>query len=190
MLIYFLYAVLGVIVLWGIYTFNRLVGLRNRAEGAWSDIDVQLKRRHDLVENLVEAVKGYVKHERGALEAVVEARTRAADAREAGDPTAAGAAEMVLTGRIGKLFALAEAYPNLKASENFLELQRALTDVEDTIQNARRYYNAVVRDMNTRIQSFPDLLLAQVAGFVEFGFFELEDASEAAAPEVDLEVER
>lgn len=166
--------------------FNRLVGLRNRAATAWSDIDVQLKRRHDLVENLVEVVKGYARHERQTLEEVTVARTRAEGARVAGAPAQAGQAEGDLGGRIRTLFALAEAYPDLKASDQFLTLHRALVDVEDKIQNARRYYNAVVRDLNTRIQSLPDLLVARPLGFGERQFFELDSADERAAPHIDL----
>ncbi len=183
------FIILGLLVLvlgGAILVFNRLVGLRNRAQGSWSDIDVQLKRRHDLVENLVETVKGYARHERGTLEEVTRARARAEGARDGGDPKQAGEAESLLIGRVRGLFALAEAYPELKASDRFLDLQRALADLENDIQNARRYYNAVVRDLNTRIQSFPDLLVARPLGFREWDFFELDDAAEAAAPRVDL----
>lgn len=182
--------ILGVIVLgglgWAIVVFNRLVGLKNRAQGAWADIDVQLKRRHDLVENLVETVKGYVAHERETLQRVVEARGWAEGARAAGTPREAGEAENRLTGGVRSLFALAEAYPDLKASDRFLDLHRALVEVEDDLQNARRYYNAVVRDLNTRIQTFPDLLIARPLGFREREFFALDDPSEAATPEIRL----
>jgi LemA protein len=171
-------AVLG----WVVYLFNALVALRNRARGAWSDVDVQLKRRHDLVDNLVETVKGYVAHERTVLEEVAAARARAEAARDAGRPGAAGTAEQALLGRLPGLLALAEAYPDLKSSERFLDLQRALADLENDLQNARRYYNAVARDLNTRIQSFPDLVVARLFRFQEREFFELDDASEAAAP--------
>jgi LemA protein len=143
-------------------------------------------RRHDLVDNLVETVKGYVRHERGTLEEVTRSRTNAEGARSAGRPGDSGLAETELGGRIRSLFAVVEAYPDLKASERFLDLQRALTDVEDHIQNARRYYNAVVRDLNTRIQSVPDLIVARPLGFREREFFELESRDEAAAPRVDL----
>ena len=176
-------AVLG----WAVWVFNRLVALRNRSDAAWSDIDVQLKRRHDLVDNLVETVKGYARHEREALEQVVLARAGAEVARDAAAPGEAGAAEQRLGRRIQRLFAIVEAYPDLKASGRFLDLQRALTDVENDLQNARRYYNAVVRDLNTRIQSFPDLLVARMLRFAEREFFELEDPSEAAVPRVNLE---
>jgi LemA protein len=166
--------------------YNRLVGLRNRAAGAWADIDVQLKRRHDLVANLVETVRGYATHERTTLEAVVRARTAAEEARGSGSARAAGAAETALTAQIRQLFALAEAYPDLKANQNFLELQRSLETLETEIQNARRYYNAVVRDYNTRIQSFPEVLVARSLGFMERDFFELQDRAEAQVPRVDF----
>jgi len=178
---------IGVLALlaWAVALFNGLVGLRNRARGAWSDIDVQLKRRHDLVGNLVETVKGYAAHERTTLEQVVRARARAESARTTG-PREAGEAENHLSGGVSALFALAEAYPDLKASDRFLDLQRALVQVENDLQNARRYYNAVVRDLNTRIQSFPHLLVARPLGFREREFFALADPSEARAPEIHL----
>jgi LemA protein len=177
-----LWVVAVALIAWISYLFNALVALRNRARGAWSDIDVQLKRRHDLVGNLVETVKGYVRHERTVLEEVTAARTRAESARGAGQPGAAGTAEQALSGHLPGLMALAEAYPDLKASERFLDLQRALADLENDLRNARRYYNSVVRDLNTRIQSFPDLIVARAFRFQEREFFELDDASEAAAP--------
>ncbi|HKQ61084.1 MAG TPA: LemA family protein [Candidatus Polarisedimenticolaceae bacterium] len=176
-------AVAAVFVAW---IYNRLVSLRNRAAGAWSDIDVQLERRHDLVGNLVEVVRGYSAHERTTLEGVVEARARAEDARGAGRPAEAGSAEGALGARLKSLLAVVEAYPELKASARFLDLQRALVAVEEAIQNARRYYNAVVRDFNTRIQSFPDVLVARPFGFAEREFFELESPQEAAVPRIEL----
>ena len=174
------------LLFWLVFIFNQLVALRNRARAAWSDIDVQLKRRHDLVGNLVETVKGYALHERGTLEEVARARTVAETARDAGKPGEAGAAENALGGQVRGLFALAEAYPDLKASDRFLDLQRALTTVENDLQNARRYYNAVTRDLNTRIQSLPDLLVARPLGFREREFFELDAATEARAPQVEM----
>jgi len=174
------------LLLWVVLAFNRLVRLRNRARGSWSDIDVQLKRRHDLVDNLVETVKAYVSHERETLERVTRARADAESARLAGDAARAGADETRLSGGVRGLYAVAEAYPDLKASDRFLDLQRALTDLEDDLQNARRYYNAVVRDFNTRVQVFPDLAVARVFGFRDLDFFELEDRAEGAAPEVSL----
>lgn len=168
------------------WIFNRLVALRNRARSAWSDIDVQLKQRHDLIGNLVEVVKGYARHERQTLEEVTALRTEAEGIRKQGNPGEAGKAESKLGLRIRRLFAVVEAYPELKASESFLGLHRGLVDVEDKIQSARRYYNAVVRDLNTRIQSFPDLLLAKPLGFRERDFFELDSEAEAAVPRIDL----
>lgn len=167
--------------------FNRFIRLRNRAVSAWSDIDVQLKRRHDLVGSLVEVVKGYAGHERSTLQEVTAMRARAREVLDGGSPGEAGRTESGLAHRIGKLFAVVEAYPQLKATENFLNLHRALVDVENHIQNARRYYNAVVRDLNTRIQSFPDMLVAGLFRFREREFFELDSAAEAAVPRFDLE---
>ncbi len=178
--------VLAAVLIWGVVVFNRLVRLRNRAQGSWSDIDVQLKRRHDLIGNLVETVKGYAAHERNTLEEVVRARAAAESARDTGRPAEAGRAEGRLAGPMRGLLALAEAYPDLKASDRFADLQKALTQVENDIQNARRYYNAVVRDLNTRIQSVPDLLVARPLGFREREYFELDAPGEAAAPRVDL----
>jgi LemA protein len=169
-----------------IFLFNRLVGLRNRADAAWSDIDVQLKRRHDLVDNLVQTVKGYTSHERETLEEVTRLRAAAEGARSSGAPDAAGEAEARLYHRVQGLFAVAEAYPDLKSSEQYLELHQSLVALENDLQNARRYYNAVVRDHNTRIQSVPDLVLARPLGFRERRFFELEDRSEGVAPRIDL----
>ena len=164
-----------------ILTWNALTRLRQLARNAWADIDVQLKRRHDLVPNLVAAVKGHAGYERGTLEAVVEARNRALTAA---GPSAAGEAERNLAGRVGQLLALAEAYPDLKAAGSFLELQRALVEIEDHIQDSRRYYNAVVRDLNTKIELFPTNLVAGALGFAREEFFGLEDRAEAAVPRV------
>lgn len=162
------------------WTYNRLVGLGRRADGAWSDIDVQLKRRWDLVPALVETVKGYARHETGTLEGVVKARTEASRAATVPER---GETERDLAGAVGRLFAVAEAYPDLKAGRNFQELHRALVDVENNVQYARRYYNAVVRDLNTLIDSFPSSLVASAAGFKPRGYFQIEEA-ERAAPRV------
>lgn len=162
--------------------YNGLVQLKVRAESAWSDIDVQLKRRHDLVPNLVETVKGYASHERGTLESVVEARSRAMSAQ---GPASRAEAENMLTGALKSLFALAEAYPQLRAAENFGQLQQQLAGIEDAIQNARRYYNAVVRDLNTKIQQFPSNLIARTFGIREREFFEIDDG-ERAVPRVSF----
>jgi LemA protein len=162
--------------------YNSLVQLKVRAEAAWSDIDVQLKRRYDLVPNLVESVKGYAAHERGTLEAVIDARSRAMSAQ---GPAAKGEAEGMLTGALKSLFALAESYPQLRATENFTHLQHSLASIEDAIQHARRYYNAVVRDLNTRIQQFPSNLVALTFGFRQREFFEIGD-SERSVPRVSF----
>jgi LemA protein len=174
--------ILIAIVVGVFFLYNGLVQLKVRADGAWADIDVQLKRRYDLIPNLVETVKGYASHEKGTLEAVVNARSRAMSAQGAADRAEA---ENMLTGALKSLFALSEAYPQLRASENFSQLQASLSQIEDAIQNARRYYNAVVRDLNTRILQFPSNLIARSFGFKEREFFEI-DAGERAAPKVSF----
>ena len=156
--------------------YNGLVQLRVRADNAWSDIDVQLKRRHDLIPNLVETVKGYATHEKSTFEDIAKFRSMAMQATAPADKAAA---ENQLTGALKSLFAVAENYPDLKASAEFTQLQGSLNDVEDTIQNARRYYNAVVRDLNTKIQSFPTNLLAGMFGFQQKQFFEVDAADKA-----------
>ncbi len=166
----------------GIY--NSLVRLRVQSENAWADIDVQLKRRHDLIPNVVETVKGYAAHERGTLEGVVTARNRAIAAQ---GPAAKAEAEGLLAGALRQLFALAEAYPQLRAVESFTSLQNTLNQIEDTVQNARRYYNAVVRDLNTKIEQFPSNLIAGMFGFKEREFFELKEAAEREVPKVSFE---
>jgi LemA protein len=168
-----LLGVLVVIALLLIGMYNSLVQLRVRADNAWSDIDIQLKRRHDLIPNLVETVKGYAAHEKGTFEDIAKYRTMA---MQATTPADKAAAENQLTGALKTLFAVAEAYPELKASTNFSQLQASLSQTEDTIQNARRYYNAVVRDLNTKIQSFPTNILAGMFGFSQRQFFETTDA--------------
>lgn len=162
--------------------YNGLVQLKVRAESAWSDIDVQLKRRHDLIPNLVETVKGYAAHEKGTFEAVVDARARAMSAQ---GPAARAEAENMLSGALKSLFALAEAYPQLRAAENFGQLQQSLNAIEEAVQNARRYYNAVVRDLNTKIQQFPSNVIARSFGFREREFFEIGEA-ERAVPRVSF----
>lgn len=165
-----IFIVLVAIVLWFIFTYNRFVSLRNRAKEAWSDIDVQLKRRYDLIPNLVETVKGYAAHERELLEKVTQARTAAMGAKTVGEHAQA---ENMLSATLKSLFAVAENYPDLKASVNFLELQRELSDTENKIQAARRFYNTNVRDMNTKIESFPDRIVAQAFNFKPMEFFEI-----------------
>jgi len=161
------------IVLWIVGVYNGLVTLKNRADEAWSDIDVQLKRRYDLIPNLIETVKGYAGHEKTVFENVTKARTAAVAAEQAGDPKKIGEAENFLSSTLKTLFAVAENYPQLKASENFLELQRELTDTEDKIQAARRFYNANVRDFNIRLEVFPDMLVARQLGYAKREFFEI-----------------
>jgi LemA protein len=153
---------------------------------AWSGIDVQLKRRHDLIPNLIETVKGYAAHERETLENVVQARNSAVSAQDSGDPAALGAAENILTGALRQVFALSEAYPDLKANTNFLDLQAQLADTEDKISAARRIYNGNVRDYNTKIQQLPANIIAGMGNFTEREFFEIEDAAQREAPKVSF----
>src|SRR6266849_6038569 len=169
-------AVLAVVVLLGFFLvamYNSLVQLRVRSDSAWSDIDVQLKRRHDLIPNLVETVKGYAAHEKGTFENIAKLRSQA---MQATTPADKAAAENQLTGVLKSLFAVAENYPELKASEQFTQLQGSLSETEASIQNARRYYNAVVRDLNTKIQVFPTNILAGMFNFTARQFFETAEA--------------
>lgn len=161
------FIVLAVIAVWLIFAYNSLVRLRNRAREAWSDIDVQLKRRYDLIPNLVETVKGYMAHERGVFEKVTEARARAMGA----SPKEKAGAENMLSGALKTLFAVSENYPQLRASENFKQLQDELSDTENKIQAARRFYNTNVRDLNTKIETFPTNLIARSLGFTQMEFF-------------------
>lgn len=164
----------AVVFLWLIAAFNSLVRLRNRSKEAWSDIDVQTKRRYDLIPNLIETVKGYATHEAGVLEAVTAARSKAMGAT--GDAKAE--AENMLSGTLKSLFALSENYPQLKANENFLHLQQELADTENKIQASRRFYNGNVRDLNTKVETFPTNLIAGMFGFKQMDFFgkDLSDA--------------
>src|SRR5256884_8424597 len=155
--------------------YNSLVQLRVRADSAWSDIDVQLKRRHDLIPNLVETVKGYAAHEKGTFENIAKFRSQA---MQATTPADKAAAENQLTGALKSLFAVAENYPELKASEEFTQLQGSLSQTEDSIQNSRRYYNAVVRDLNTKIQSFPTNIMANMFDFKQRQYFETTEATD------------
>jgi LemA protein len=166
-----------VLVLWLVLAYNGLVRTRTQAQEAWSDIDVQLKRRYDLIPNLVEAVKGYAGHEKSVFEDVTKARSQAMQATP-GPNAAKAAAENQLSGALKSLFAVAEAYPDLKANQNFLSLQNELTDTEDKIQAARRFYNTMVRDLNTKIQVFPTNIFANAFGFTKMDFFgnDLSDA--------------
>jgi LemA protein len=169
--------ILAVLVLWAIFAYNRFVSLVNRAKEAWSDIEVQLKRRYDLIPNLVETVKGYAKHESSAFENVTRAR---AAAMGASTPADHAAAENMLTGALKSLFAVSEAYPDLKANQNFLELQRELSDTENKIQASRRFYNTTVMTLNTALQVFPGNIIGSLFHFKEMDLFELSE-SEAAA---------
>jgi LemA protein len=178
--------VLGLIVLvivFAIAMYNGLVRLKVQCDNAWADIDVQLKRRYDLIPNLVETVKGYAAHEKGTLEAVINARNAAMSAT---GPADKAAAENVLSGTLKSLFALSEAYPQLRAIEGFTSLQNSLSQIEETVQNARRYYNAVVRDLNTKILQFPTNIFAGMLGFKQREFFEVSNAAEREAPKVSF----
>ncbi len=179
-----MWALLAVVAVFigGIGLYNRLVKLREQADAAWADIDVQLKRRHDLIPNVVETVKGYAAHEHETLEAVVAARSSAMSAR---NPAQKGPAEGMLAGALKSLFALAEAYPDLKAADGFRDLQGTLAKLEESIQNARRYYNAVVRDFNTKIHQVPSNLIANSFNFREREFFEVPEG-EKAVPNVSF----
>ena len=176
----FLLVLVGLIVGF-IAAYNKLVGLRQRSAEAWSDIDVQLKRRTDLVPNLVETVKGYAAHERGTLDAVVRARGAAVAAQT---PEARAQAENALTGALRQLFALAEAYPDLKANQSFAQLQASLGEIENAIQDSRRYYNAVVRDLNTSIDTVPTNVIASMFSFAKRQYFELDSPQDRQAPRV------
>ncbi len=169
---FILLIVVGVVVLFVIASYNGLVTLKNRAEEAWSDIDVQLKRRYDLIPNLVSAVKGYASHETGVFEKVTEARAKAMNATGAAEK---GGAENMLTDALKSVFAVAEAYPDLKANTNFLELQQELSDTENKIQASRRFYNGTVMELNTKIETFPSNIIAGMFNFVKREFFELTD---------------
>jgi LemA protein len=178
-----LWVVVGAVAVYAISQYNGLVRLRNGSEGAWSDIDVQLKRRYELIPNLVETVKGFATHERETFEEVTRARTSAMGAQGV---EAQAAAEGGLSRALASLFAVAEAYPELKSNENFLSLQSELSGLEDAIQNARRYYNAIVRDLNTRVEAFPSNLVANVFSFSKKDYFELDAPAERIAPKVSF----
>ena len=177
-----LYIVLGVIValvLYLVFKYNGFVTLKNRTQEAWADIDVQLKRRYDLIPNLVNTVKGYASHESGTFEKISEARSRA---MQAGSMSEKGEAENQLTGTLKSLFAISEAYPELKANTNFIELQRELSDTENKIMASRRFYNGNVRDFNTGVQMFPGNIIASMFKFTALEFFELEQDSAEKKP--------
>jgi LemA protein len=191
---YILFGVVVALVVYGIFMYNRFVALVNRTQEAWSDIDVQLKRRYDLIPNLVETVKGYAAHERETFDAVTSARARATEMTI--DPSnvtveqiqAFESAQIGLEQALGRLLAVAENYPDLKANQNFLELQRELTDTENKIQAARRFYNGNVRDLNTGLQQFPGNIIGNMFKFEERAFFELdEDEKEVAKDPVKVD---
>ena len=177
-------AIMVAVVLFAIVIFNRLIRQRNLVREGWSGIDVQLRRRTDLVPNLIEAVKGYAAHERSLFEDIAAKR---ASSIAADNVPVQAAAEQALQGSLRKLFAVAEAYPEIKADKNFLDLQHQLAEIEDQLQMARRYYNGTVRNLNISIQSFPNNVVASILGFKAEPFFELEDRSAAAAPVVAFE---
>lgn len=184
-----LYIVLGIIVLiilWVIAVYNGLVRLNNRTKEGWSDIDVQLKRRHDLIPNLVNSVKGYMTHERELLENITAARAGAVSAQESGNTADLAKAEGLLGGMLGKLQIAVEAYPDLKANQNVTQLMDELSDTENKIQASRRFYNSMVRDFNTKMETFPTNTIASMLKFTKYEFFEIEDVSERQNVEVKL----
>lgn len=182
-IIWIILGVLALVVIWGVVAYNRFVRLRTRSEEAWSDIDVQLKRRYDLIPNLIETVKGYAAHESGTLEKVTQARTAAMGAQSVEEHAQA---ENMLTGALKSIFALSENYPDLKANENFLELQRELSDTENKIQASRRFYNTNVRDLNIGVETFPNSLIANMFKFAKKEFFELGEGEQAAKDPVKV----
>jgi LemA protein len=176
-------AVLVVLALWIVMIYNGLIKLKVRTNEAWSDIDVQLKRRYDLIPNLINTVKGYATHEKELFENVTKARANAMNAQ---NPEEKAGAENMLSGALKSLFAVSENYPDLKANENFLELQRELSDTENKIQASRRFYNGNVRDLNTKIQVFPDSIVANMLKIGKREFFEIEDVKEKETPKVEF----
>ena len=174
--------IVAIVAIVAVGGYNSLVKLREMGEAAWADVDVQLKRRHDVIPNLVETVKGYAAHESETLEAVIQARNSAMSAQ---GPAAQGEAETMLSGALKSIFALSEAYPDLKAAGGFRDLQGSLAELEETIAQARRYYNAVVRDYNTKTQTFPSVFIAKAFNFSQREFFEVAEA-EKAVPKVSF----
>ena len=176
---YIIIAIIVLIIIWFVLSYNGFVTLVNRAKEAWADIEVQLKRRYDLIPNLVNTVKGYATHESQAFEKVSEARSQA---MQAGTTAQKGEAENALSGTLKSLFAISEAYPELKANTNFLQLQSELSDTENKIQSARRFYNGNVRDLNTKIEKFPSNIIAKMFSFAKMDFFDLGDNDAAQNP--------
>lgn len=184
-----LYVVIGIVIviaLWLIALYNGLIKLNNRTKEAWSDIDVQLKRRHDLIPNLVNSVKGYMIHERELLENITKARSSAMSAQEAGNTAEMGKLENQLGNMLGRLQIAVEAYPDLKANTNVAQLMDELSDTENKIQASRRFYNGMVRDFNTKIETFPNNVFAGMLKFTKYNFFEIEDKTERENVEVKL----
>ena len=176
--LYIILGIIGLIILWAIVAYNGLIRLRFRVREAWSDIDVQLKRRYDLIPNVVETVKGYAAHEKGVFENVTEARARALGAEQKGNPKEIAQAENALSSTLKTLFAISENYPDLKANANFLDLQRELADTENKIQSSRRFYNSNVMEYNTRIHLFPTSIISGAFKFTSMDFFELQSDKE------------
>lgn len=181
--IYIILGIIAVIVLFAVFSYNGFVSKVNRTKEAWADIDVQLKRRYDLIPNLIETVKGYAAHESGVFQKVTEARTQA---MQAGTPAEHAASENMLTGALKSLFAVSEAYPDLKANQNFLQLQQELGDTEDKIQAARRFYNGNVQELNTAVESFPANVIASMFGFKQMDLFQLTESESAARQPVQV----
>jgi len=180
-----LIVVVALLAAWFVFTYNGLIAARNRTQEAWSEIDVELKRRHDLIPNLVNTVQGYMGHERGTLEAVTQARANAVAAGATGDPQKIGQAENMLTQSLRSLFAVSENYPDLKAISAFTNLQENLTATEDKLEFSRRFYNGNVRDYNIKLQTIPTSLIAGMLGFKPFGFFQA-DEGDRAVPQVSF----
>ncbi|KND47171.1 MAG: LemA protein [Parcubacteria bacterium C7867-004] len=181
--LYIVLGIIAVVALWIIFSYNGFISLRNRAKEAWSDIEVQMKRRYDLIPNLIETVKGYANHESQTLSKVTEARTAAMGAQTVGQHAQA---ENMLTGALKSLFAVSEAYPDLKANTNFLQLQQELGNTEDKIQASRRFYNGTVMALNTAVESFPGNLIAGGFGFKQMDLFELSESEQAAKDPVKV----
>ena len=181
--VYVALGILGALMIWAVVIYNKLVRNRNLVREGWSGIETQLKRRSNLIPNLVEAVKGYMGQEKGVLEKVTEMRSRTGQAKS---PAERGKAEGLLGQALANVFAVAEAYPDLKSNQNFLDLQNELSDIEDQVQMARRYYNGTVRNLNIVIESFPSNMVANSFKFVQAEFFEIEDAADRAVPKVSF----
>ena len=186
MLVYIFLGAMVLLLLWGVGLYNSLVRLYNRVKEGWSDIDVQLKRRHDLIPNLIASVKGYMKHEAGLLETVTKYRAQAMEAQKSGNTQALSGAENMLGNALGKLQVAVEAYPDLKANQNVSQLMDELSDTENKIQAARRFYNGQVRDLNIKLELFPNTLFVKMFDFKKFNFFEIDDAKERENVKVAL----